>query len=1144
MHKKTLYYILTFNLIILLLNTNVIYCMEISDTPLETIVFTPPGILFFLIDDSSSMNKSILTDDKYGDYFIKETGQWFGYILDNKDNIYGKEHSILSSYPESWKLRFWQFNKLYYNPNVNYEPWPDINKIFKDNNSENADLDMPRSSPVNDFRVNINNTFSQLLNHEIPISHYFTYQDTNKNGIFDEGENVFMVEMVKTESSGNINYYFFDNKNNFEELEQGELIKLSEDSLPEIFRNNDNTPKTYDQEKQNFANWFSYYRRREYCAKAAIALAIKNLSNLKIGISTINNKIIQKPVPVNTTDISGNFFDESANILYKLYNISSNGQSSLKMALNYIGEYFDMNLQTVESHLYDYESSACQKHFIIIVTDGYYSGEGQITGNSDGDNNTIFDGTPYGDLFSNTIADIAMKYYETDLAPMIPNLLPVSQNNEAQHQHIITSAISFGLKGNLETNQIINCPPSCPIWQKPDYTDLSTIDDLIHATINGRGMYFQAQNPKELIDGLKKITQNISNESIYTYEATTNGAFVRHSTFLFQTSFNTSNWTGDLLAYKIDNNDSYSLNEPAWSASQTLNKMDWKSERKIISFNNSKGIPFNNEYFDELMLSKELINYIRGDLSNEKINGMIVRKRDSILGDIIHSSPLFYNNIIYIGANDGMLHAFNAQNGKELFSYIPGELLSNLEYLTNKNYNHKYYVDGLIYITKIDDIQFLIGGLGKGGRSYYCLDISNISVSKEIYENELAKENLKWEYQGINDQYMGYSYSKAYIVKSNYNLKKVAIFGNGYNSPSQISVLYILDALTGKKFINLNGKLVPGIFTDVNIKNNGLSSPALIDIDNNQTVDYVYAGDLQGNIWKFDLRNSNPEDWKVAYNEYSDYTGKPKPIFRAIKENNISQPVTTRPEVIKHCLKNRYGYIIIFSTGKYLENQDLIDKSVQSIYGVWDWSDQFDDISTIDINEGAVKYLGNFNKNSLKIISSENINYNIGLLKQNLSFSPDKQKIISNNKIYWYPEKKGSLSHVGWYIDFNIDKGEKVINDPIVIGNGNLIITSFTPHMSYCKSGGYSYIYSISACDGHDISKHIFETNEDEKENIPIGVKIDGIVKLSTIIPESGKMNLLFQSSLSEIISISINPLNDISNQLIKGKFLYWKEIF
>ena len=338
------------------------------------------------------------------------------------------------------------------------------------------------------------------------------------------------------------------------------------------------------------------------------------------------------------------------------------------------------------------------------------------------------------------------------------------------------------------------------------------------------------------------------------------------------------------------------------------------------------------------------MNYLRGDRSNEAQNSGAFRDRFQVLGDIVHSSPVYHNGMLYAGGNDGMLHAFDAAGGDERFAYVPNLVFGNLSALVDPDYSHKYFVD---LSPTIQDVTLGVArtrpswsaGWAKAARATmpWMLPIRRISPMKTswppgscgsfptlkakaqrlAWPMTASWSRLRWvilsipramtakgtivaipladmaegtgildltfaagkggfqdgedlyvgagmvkvaEVDGrLYDSYMGYSYSRPVIVKSNDPaVEWLVIFGNGYNSSKSHAVLYILNLATGE--------LIKRIDTGVG-NCNGLSSPIAIDIDSNGTADYVYAGDLQGNLWKFDFYDTDAANWEAAYED-------------------------------------------------------------------------------------------------------------------------------------------------------------------------------------------------------------------------------------------------------------------------------------
>ena len=257
-----------------------------------------------------------------------------------------------------------------------------------------------------------------------------------------------------------------------------------------------------------------------------------------------------------------------------------------------------------------------------------------------------------------------------------------------------------------------------------------------------------------------------------------------------------------------------------------------------------------------------MIAYLRGQSGNEMIStntNQLFRQRVAVLGDIVGSKPVYvkkpqfkYNDVgyaafigsqssragrVYVGANDGMLHAFDATSGLEQWAYIPSTVIPNLYKLADAAYpnNHQYYVDGPIVVGDAYNGSawrtILVGGLAEGGRGYYALDVT-----------DPANPVALWEYGTAQDANIGYSYGNPVITKRASDGKWVVLVTSGYNNvlPGDgMPRLYVLDAFTGAKLSEID---ITSASTDPNV--NGIAKMAnWVDntlIDN--TTQYVYAG--------------------------------------------------------------------------------------------------------------------------------------------------------------------------------------------------------------------------------------------------------------------------------------------------------------
>lgn len=439
--------------------------------------------------------------------------------------------------------------------------------------------------------------------------------------------------------------------------------------------------------------------------------------------------------------------------------------------------------------------------------------------------------------------------------------------------------------------------------------------------------------------------------------------------FAYVPWFENSAWQGDLVEWTVkangDRETSVENTTPPtntagtnWSAREqfaatiTATPDWWTSGRKVITWNGSaqkaflwpnltigqKGVLDSATYAaDPSATESPILNYVRGDTSQATENGGLYPNRWSLLRDIQHSNPLYvgaprgrytisgYATFktdhasrearVYVGANDGMLHAFDAATGDEKYAYAPSMVFGNLAELTMVPYQHTYFVDGPL---TSGDAQIgstptwatvLVGGLGAGGKGVFVLDITDANLTDEASAsaaNTKVLFELDATHSTVGDD-LGYTYSKAVISKLPDGYW-YAVMGNGYNSANGIAKLIL---------INLQTWAVTSISTGSGSSGspNGLSTPALVDTATSGTdymADYAYAGDIDGNVWKFDLNTKT-----LSYKLFS--AGSTKPI-------------TTAPDLVAY----RGGYMVYFGTGRTLTADDLTNTDTQSLFGVLD----------------------------------------------------------------------------------------------------------------------------------------------------------------------------------------------------------------
>ena len=479
----------------------------------------------------------------------------------------------------------------------------------------------------------------------------------------------------------------------------------------------------------------------------------------------------------------------------------------------------------------------------------------------------------------------------------------------------------------------------------------------------------------------------------------------------FQGAFDAALWSGNVTARKIvriDNDpNSSSYGQPVttalWDAASKLDAITYSARKVVtlapISADNAapavadlKGVPFvfsSLSNAQKLALSKtittpagdntdgqRILNYLRGDRSNESTatESRLYRQRGSKLGDIGDSKIVYlgskpsalyvdsYNPgyqafvnattrrpLVFVGANDGMLHAFDATDdattgGNEIFALVPYAVfggpdnnaeMSGIQALARKSYSHHYYVNATPEIRDVDFARaggvtqsdssksdwrtLLVVGLGKGGKSFVAMDVTNISAT--LSEAEIASKVL-WEFSNPD---MGFSFGRPLIAKTK-RWGWVVILTGGYNNvggntasgykPGQ-GVIFVLDPR--------NGTLLQAIYTGEGSESDPLGLAQVEGYTQNYqdyTLEYVYGGDLKGNMWRFDFTDGSrnvPAPTKIAQFKGPD---------------GVVQPITVAPK-IEYAAEGLKRYVFV-GTGRYLAGSDQSNTQPNSFYGLRD----------------------------------------------------------------------------------------------------------------------------------------------------------------------------------------------------------------
>ena len=905
--------------------------------------------------------------------------------------------------------------------------------------------------------------------------------------------------------------------------------------------------RTIAEAKQNIANWYQYQRRRSFVAKGAIAEVVSEYPDFRYGLSVINHyNDLFVDVPASTVT---SFGSHNSSLLAGMFDLNwPTSGTPLRRGLERVGNYYD---GVLNGHA-DPIIGSCQKNYTVLFTDGYWNGGSPTTVSGDQD----------GDGVQTTLADVARHYYDTDLSNK-PNNVPIDAFDNNQRQHMVTFTVAFGVSGHLEDTDTpkdgwpddasgVNLTESSD-WGNPTGSDdRAKIDDLWHAAYNSRGEFTSARTAAQVADALKKALKSVEQRSSSAASVAINTGLAGGAAALYQARFDSNDWTGELTAIPVNPNTG--LPDESASPWEAGNKLPSHGARLILTqdgtgVNNGGGLfrwaDLTTAQKDSLRAgltgtaaeidaaAQQRLNYLRGDDSQEVAKGGSLRDRPgSKLGDIINSAPIYSGApmfpypdtlesakysffqgkyagrapMLYVGANDGMLHGFDASTGVERLAYVPNAVIAKLVDLTSPDYSHRFYVDGTPTVgdafidpstpngTSKSWRTVLAGGLNNGGQAIYALDVtdpSNFTSSNTatvLWEFSDALDNDA-DGDGSDDapsgaepadsmRYaLGDTFSRPAIVRMK-NGQWAAVFGNGYNnqqadnhaSNNGDAVLYILDLGTGKVIRKISTQTGaaedPTAYLDGNgatvyrHRANGLATTAPVDQDGDHIIDYIYAGDLFGNLWKFDVTDSNPANWKVAFDDGS---GKPLPLFTACAGTCTSgvnanyQPITTRLEVGR--TQDRYGLMIYFGTGKYLATEDIGDQSVQSFYGIIDKGSRLSGGRATDLTEQRITY-----EASQSFTNSATGN----------SYSY-KVRSTTDNPL-------GSSS--GWFMDLKASgttaQGERVVQTPL-LRSGRIIFSTLIPTADVCSFGGDSWLMELNAYNGSRLNVSPFDLNHDDK---------------------------------------------------------------
>lgn len=631
-------------------------------------------------------------------------------------------------------------------------------------------------------------------------------------------------------------------------------------------------------------------------------------------------------------------------------------------------------------------------------------------------------------------------------------------------------------------------------------------NDLVHASMSGHGRFFLALNPNEFANDLAAALSEVADQPLDFASVAADAPQIRSGGRIYQATFSPAKWSGRLYAFQQGANgavnnrptdSNFTNSTQVWEAS---NKMPQPADRSIFT---SSGTTNSGALFSwgsggltttqkgYLNDDSTLLTYLRGDSAQEAANGGSRRDRarykvasvtGGVLGDIAGGSPFKgpdfgagYDRLtgstsgastyvafrldttldnlrstIFAGANDGMLHAFNIANGIERFAYVPNAVFNvprsttgglaekKLAMLADPAYSHRFTVDGA---PNIGDAYFnsswhsvLTASLGAGARGIYVLDVTNPAPGADGF----GTSKVMWEFTEADDADMGFSVGYPYVARMR-NGAWAVVFANGADSANGVAKLYIRDLQTRARIAEFT--------VDTGIAgNNGLSQPNFI-VNANREVTAIYAGDIKGNMWKFDVSDVDPARWNVAFGN--------RPLFSAIGPTGATQPITAMPEISAH---PQGGALILFGTGKFFEASDTstisnVNLTTQSIYGVWDKPSATTGVALTAATRSTV-----LQQQVAPTISPPAMNA-----------SPQSFYGSSTSEVPDWTSKRG------WYMD--LASGGERVNLPARQIQSVLMVIANTPINSPCSNGGQSRMFALNPVTGGNLDFAVFDVN-------------------------------------------------------------------
>ncbi len=776
---------------------------------------------------------------------------------------------------------------------------------------------------------------------------------------------------------------------------------------------------TQAQERQNFANWFTYYRSRNLLARGAMMEAFASVGNtIRLGFGRINkgsasvDGVSTTVIESNTATYGGgglrDFTQTRKNNLYKwLEDLPANGGTPLPTAMNAIGQYYSRtdtrgpytDDPSVSTNVVA-NNKSCRRSYHLMVTDGYWNGTPPTVGDLDSTAGTTIAGgsfafaantRPYTDGYSNTLADVAMKYWKSDLQPNIDNKVVANSVDPSYWQSMTNFTVGLGVRGALDS--AVDLPAltaGTKTWGQPSTTLAlaANIDDLWHAAINSRGAYYSAKDPASLATAIAGALTGAQGGSGATAGVATVSSVLENGNRKYVPTYNGNVWSGDISALPLDANGQTTAavwnaesRVPAWGS---RNIYTWDTA-PIASPSTPGGVTFTWASLSTTNQaamtsgSSNLVDFLRGDHTNEVSStqpGNPYRERKNptgtafVLGDFVNSNPVLIKGlfdgaysslnlggtnayqiftaakaardaVLFVGSNDGMLHGFkdvNAQppaastagtDGQEVFAYVPRAGYPDLYRLSEKTYG-----------TGVTPHKFFVDG----PQREYDAFVSGPAYAAFSGHPACTAGATCWRNFLVGSLGSGGRAIYALDVTSSPNLGASNIKWE-ISSTTDADLGYILAPI--EVGVLPSGKWV-AIFGNGFSSTNQYATLFVVDLETaaitKLNVDTTGSNGLGGvgviknsfgqitNLYAGDLKGKL---WKFDYNTPSIpfVVSGGGAFFTATGPTSLAQAITQPPSVFDH---TSGGKIVIFGTGKLFAAADQTNTETQSMYGIWD----------------------------------------------------------------------------------------------------------------------------------------------------------------------------------------------------------------